>query len=128
MVDEGCNDIWIEVVLVKLWFSEMVCLVGDELLQICGGCGYEIVEFFVVCGEWVVLVEQMVWDLWINWIFEGFSEIMWLFIVCEVVDVYFIVVGDLVNFKVDLWQKVVVVVGVSGFYVKWLLKLVFGEG
>lgn len=43
------------------------------------------------------------WDLWINWIFEGFSEIMWLFIVCEVVDVYFIVVGDLVNFKVDLW-------------------------
>lgn len=44
MADEGRNDIRIEAALAKLWSSEMACLVGDELLQIRGGRGYETAE------------------------------------------------------------------------------------
>jgi alkylation response protein AidB-like acyl-CoA dehydrogenase len=128
MADEGRNDIRIEAALAKLWSSEMACLIGDELLQIRGGRGYETAESLAARGERAVPVEQVVRDLRINRIFEGSSEIMKLLIAREAVDAHLTAAGDLANPKADVRQKAKAAVGASGFYAKWLPQLVFGEG
>ncbi|KAA1248957.1 acyl-CoA dehydrogenase [Mycobacterium simiae] len=128
MADEGRNDIRIEAALAKLWCSEMACLIGDELLQIRGGRGYETAESLAARGERAAPVEQIVRDLRINRIFEGSSEIMRLLIAREAVDAHLTAAGDLANPKADLQKKAKAAVGASGFYAKWLPKLAFGEG
>jgi alkylation response protein AidB-like acyl-CoA dehydrogenase len=128
MADEGRNDIRIEAALAKLWSSEMACLIGDELLQIRGGRGYETAESLAARGERAVPVEQVVRDLRINRIFEGSSEIMRLLIAREAVDAHLTAAGDLAKPDTGLRQKAAAAVGASGFYAKWLPQLVFGEG
>src|SRR5258708_2566752 len=128
MADEGRNDIRIEAALAKLWSSEMADTILDELLQIRGGRGYETAESLAARGERAVPVEQAVRDLRINRIFEGSSEIMRLLIAREAVDAHLTAAGDLANPKADLKQKAAAAAGASGFYAKWLPKLVFGEG
>jgi len=128
MADEGRNDIRIEAALAKLWSSEMASLVADELMQIRGGRGYESAESLAARGERAAPVEQMVRDLRINRIFEGASEIMRLLIAREAVDAHLTAAGDLAKPDADLRQKAAAAVGASGFYAKWLPKLVFGEG
>jgi alkylation response protein AidB-like acyl-CoA dehydrogenase len=128
MAHEGRNDIRIEAALAKLWSSEMGCLIADELMQIRGGRGYETAESLAARGERAVPVEQMARDLRINRIFEGSSEIMRLLIAREAVDTHLSAAGDLAKPDADLRQKAAAAVGASGFYAKWLPKLVFGEG
>ncbi len=128
MADEGRNDIRIEAALAKLWSSEMADQIVDDLLQIRGGRGYETAESLAARGERAVPVEQAVRDLRINRIFEGSSEIMKLLIAREAVDAHLTAAGDLANPKADLRQKASAAAGASGFYAKWLPKLVFGEG
>jgi alkylation response protein AidB-like acyl-CoA dehydrogenase len=128
MADEGRNDIRIEAALAKLWASEMACQIGDELLQIRGGRGYETAESLAARGERAVPVEQVVRDLRINRIFEGSSEIMRLLIAREAVDAHLSAAGDLAKADAGLKQKAAAAVGASGFYGKWLPQLVFGEG
>src|ERR1700757_1782435 len=128
MADEGRNDIRIEVALAKLWSSEMACVIGDELLQIRGGRGYETAESLAARGERAGPVEQGGRDLRINRIFEGSSEIMRLLIAREAVDAHLSAAGDLANPKADVRQKAKAAVDASGFYAKWLPQLVFGEG
>jgi alkylation response protein AidB-like acyl-CoA dehydrogenase len=128
MADEGRNDIRIEAALAKLWSSEMAGVVADELMQIRGGRGYESAESLAARGERAAPVEQMVRDLRINRIFEGASEIMRLLIAREAVDAHLTAAGDLAKPDADLRQKAAAAVGASGFYAKWLPKLVFGEG
>ena len=128
MADEGRNDIRIEAALAKLWASEMAGVVADELMQIRGGRGYESAESLAARGERAAPVEQMVRDLRINRIFEGASEIMRLLIAREAVDAHLTAAGDLAKPDADLRQKAAAAAGASGFYAKWLPKLVFGEG
>jgi alkylation response protein AidB-like acyl-CoA dehydrogenase len=128
MADEGRNDIRIEAALAKLWSSEIACVIADELLQIRGGRGYESAESLAARGERAVPVEQLVRDLRINRIFEGSSEIMRLLIAREAVDAHLTAAGELANPKADKRQKAKAAVDASGFYVKWLPQLVFGEG
>ncbi len=128
MADEGRNDIRIEAALAKLWASEMGCLIGDEVMQIRGGRGYETAESLAARGERAAPVEQIVRDLRINRIFEGSSEIMRLLIAREAVDAHLSAAGDLAKADASLRQKAAAAVGASGFYAKWLPQLVFGEG
>jgi hypothetical protein len=128
MADEGRNDIRIEAALAKLWCSEMACVIADDLMQIRGGRGYETAESLAARGERAAPVEQSLRDLRINRIFEGASEIMRLLIAREAVDSHLNAAGDLAKPDSDLRQKAAAAVGASGFYAKWLPKLVFGEG
>lgn len=128
MADEGRNDIRIEAALAKLWSSEMACVIADDLIQIRGGRGYETAESLAARGERAAPVEQSLRDLRINRIFEGASEIMRLLIAREAVDAHLNAAGDLAKADADLRQKAAAAVGASGFYAKWLPKLVFGEG
>ena len=128
MADEGRNDIRIEAALAKLWSSEMAWRVSDELVQIRGGRGYETAESLAARGERAVGAEQLLRDLRINRIFEGSSEIMRLLVAREAVDAHLTAAGALADPESDLKQKAAAAAKASGFYAKWLPKLVTGKG
>ena len=128
LADAGSKDIRIEAALGKLWASEMAWLIGDELIQIRGGRGYESAESLAARGERAVPAEQVLRDLRINRIFEGSTEIMRLLIAREAVDEHLKAAGDLASPDADLQAKARAVAGASGFYAKWLPQLVAGHG
>src|SRR6476661_2783862 len=128
MADAGQKDIRIEAALAKLWSTEISCLIADELVQIRGGRGFETADSLEARGERAVAAEQQLRDMRINRIFEGSSEIMRLLIAREAVDAHLAAAGDLASEDARLSDKAKAAVGASGFYAKWLPKLVAGTG
>jgi alkylation response protein AidB-like acyl-CoA dehydrogenase len=128
LADAGSKDIRIEAALAKLWASEMACRIADELVQVRGGRGYETAESLRARGERAVPAEQMLRDLRINRIFEGSSEIMRLLIAREAVDAHLAAAGDLASKDADARAKARAAVKASGFYARWLPRLVAGKG
>jgi hypothetical protein len=128
LADAGGHDIRIEAALAKLWSSEMSWLVADELVQIRGGRGYETAESLRARGERAVPAEQVLRDLRINRIFEGSTEIMHLLIAREAVDAHLQAAGDIVDPEIALAGKAKAAARASGFYARWLPKLVAGRG
>lgn len=128
LADAGQKDVRIEAALAKLWATEISCRIADELVQIRGGRGFETAESLAARGERAVPAEQQLRDLRINRIFEGSSEIMRLLIAREAVDAHLAAAGDLASLEASLADKARAAVGASGFYAKWLPKLVAGAG
>jgi alkylation response protein AidB-like acyl-CoA dehydrogenase len=128
LADAGMKDVRIEAALAKLWSSEMAYTVADELLQIRGGRGYETAASLQARGERAVPAEQLVRDLRINRIFEGSTEIMRLLIAREAVDAHLAAAGDLARADATLAEKAKAAKDASGFYAKWLPRLLAGEG
>lgn len=128
LADAGMKDVRIEAALAKLWSSEMAYTIADELLQVRGGRGYETAESLRARGERAVPAEQLVRDLRINRIFEGSTEIMRLLIAREAVDAHLAAAGDLARGDATLAEKARAARDASGFYAKWLPKLLAGEG
>ncbi|WP_411374718.1 acyl-CoA dehydrogenase family protein [Arthrobacter sp. MPF02] len=128
LADSGQKDVRIEAALAKLWATEISCRIADELVQIRGGRGFETAESLAARGERAVAAEQQLRDLRINRIFEGSSEIMRLLIAREAVDAHLAAAGDLASMDASLQDKARAAVGASGFYAKWLPKLVAGAG
>lgn len=128
MADAGQKDVRIEAALAKLWSTEISCRIADELVQIRGGRGFETADSLEARGERAVPAEQLLRDLRINRIFEGSSEIMRLLIAREAVDAHLTAAGDLASAEASLQDKARAAVGASGFYAKWLPKLVAGPG
>ena len=128
MADAGQKDVRIEAALAKLWCTEISCRIADELVQIRGGRGFETADSLEARGERAVPAEQQLRDLRINRIFEGSSEIMKLLIAREAVDAHLAAAGDLASEDASLSDKAKAAVGASGFYAKWLPKLVAGAG
>ncbi len=128
LADAGTKDIRIEAALAKLWSSEMAWRIGDELVQIRGGRGYETADSLAARGERAVPAEQILRDLRINRIFEGSTEIMHLLIAREAVDAHLAAAGDLASVNADLPRKARAAVKASGFYARWLPQLVAGKG
>jgi alkylation response protein AidB-like acyl-CoA dehydrogenase len=128
MADAGQKDVRIEAALAKLWSTELSCRIADELVQIRGGRGFETADSLEARGERAVPAEQLLRDLRINRIFEGPSEIMKLLIAREAVDAHLAAAGDLASADASLQDKARAAVGASGFYARWLPKLVAGAG
>ncbi|WP_400994959.1 acyl-CoA dehydrogenase family protein [Agromyces sp. GXQ0307] len=128
LADEDRKDIRIEAALAKLWASEMGWRIADELVQIRGGRGFETAASLQARGERAVGAEQLLRDLRINRIFEGSTEIMRLLIAREAVDAHLTAAGDLIDPKLELAGKLKAAASASGFYARWLPKLVAGAG
>ena len=128
LADEDRNDIRIEAALAKMWASEMGWRIADELVQIRGGRGYETADSLAARGERAVAAEQVLRDLRINRIFEGSTEIMRLLIAREAVDAHLTAAGDLIDPHLDVARRLKAAASASGFYARWLPKLVAGEG
>lgn len=128
LADAGQKDVRIEAALAKLWSTELSYTVADELVQIRGGRGFETADSLEARGERAVAAEQLLRDMRINRIFEGSSEIMRLLIAREAVDAHLAAAGELASADAPLQAKARAAVGASGFYAKWLPKLVAGAG
>jgi hypothetical protein len=128
LADDKRNDIRIEAALAKLYCSEMVSKIADELVQIRGGRGYETAASLAARGERGVPAEQMLRDMRINRIFEGSSEIMRLFIAREAVDTHLSAAGELINPRLAPARRARAAARAGGFYARWLPTLVTGEG
>ena len=128
MADAGQKDVRIEAALAKLWCTEISCRIADELVQIRGGRGFETADSLEARGERAVAAEQQARDLRINRIFEGSSEIMRLLIAREAVDAHLAAAGDLASVDATLSDKARAAIGASGFYARWLPRLVAGAG
>src|SRR6188472_4051876 len=105
LADEKRNDVRIEAALAKLYGSEMGWQVIDQLMQVCGGRGYETARSLQARGLRGVPVEQVLRDMRVNRIFEGSTEIMHLIVAREAMDQHLKVAGDLMAPDIALADK-----------------------
>ena len=128
LADEKRNDVRIEAAIAKLYGSEMGWRVIDELMQVCGGRGYETAASLQARGLRGVPVEQVLRDMRVNRIFEGSTEIMHLIIAREAMDQHLHVAGDLMEPDLSLDRKAKALGKAGAFYATWYPKLAVGRG
>jgi alkylation response protein AidB-like acyl-CoA dehydrogenase len=128
LADEKRNDVRIEAALAKLYGSEMGWRIIDELMQVCGGRGYETASSLQARGLRGVPVEQCMRDMRVNRIFEGSSEIMHLMIAREAMDQHLHVAGDLLEPDLPIDRKAKALGRAGAFYATWYPKLAVGRG
>jgi alkylation response protein AidB-like acyl-CoA dehydrogenase len=128
LADEKRNDVRIEAAIAKLYGSEMGWRVIDELMQVCGGRGYETARSLQARGLRGVPVEQVLRDMRVNRIFEGSTEIMHLIIAREAMDQHLHVAGDLMEPDLPLERKAKALGKTGAFYATWYPKLALGRG
>lgn len=128
LADEKRNDVRIEAALAKLYGSEMGWRVIDELMQVCGGRGYETAASLQARGLRGVPVEQVMRDMRVNRIFEGSTEIMHLIIAREAMDQHLHAAGDLMEPDLPLEQKAKALGKAGAFYATWYPRLAVGRG
>jgi alkylation response protein AidB-like acyl-CoA dehydrogenase len=128
LADEKRNDVRIEAAIAQLYGSEMGWRVIDELMQVCGGRGYETAHSLQARGLRGVPVEQVMRDMRVNRIFEGSTEIMHLIIAREAMDQHLHVAGDLMEPDLPLDRKAKALGKAGAFYATWYPKLAVGRG
>jgi alkylation response protein AidB-like acyl-CoA dehydrogenase len=128
LADEKRNDVRIEAAIAKLYGSEMGWRVVDELMQVCGGRGYETARSLQARGLRGVPVEQTLRDMRVNRIFEGSTEIMHLIIAREALDQHLQVAGDLMEPDLPVDRKAKALGKAGAFYATWYPQLAVGRG
>jgi hypothetical protein len=128
LADDKRNDVRIEAALAKMYATEMGWRVVDDLMQVCGGRGYETAASLKARGLRGIPVEQAMRDMRVNRIFEGSTEIMHLMIAREAVDQHLSVAGGLIEEGVPLSAKAAVLARAGLFYGRWYPRLAVGAG
>ena len=128
LADEKRNDIRIEAALAKLYASELCWLVVDDLVQVCGGRGYETADSLRGRGEKPLTVEQAMRDTRVYRIFEGSSQMMHLSIARDAVDQHLKVAGKLIAADATMGEKARTGAQAAWFYARWLPPLAVGRG
>jgi len=128
LADEKRNDVRIEAAIAKLYGSEMGWQVIDQLMQVCGGRGYETAASLQARGLRGVPVEQAMRDMRVNRIFEGSTEIMHLIVAREAMDQHLKVAGDLMAPDVPFAGKAKALGKTAAFYASWYPRLALGRG
>jgi alkylation response protein AidB-like acyl-CoA dehydrogenase len=125
LADEKRNDVRIEAAIAKLYGSEMSWQVVDQLMQVCGGRGYETAQSLEARGLRGVPVEQTLRDMRVNRIFEGSTEIMHLIIA---MDQHLKAAGDLMQPDLKIAGKAKAAGRAGAFYANWYPRLTLGRG
>ena len=128
LADEKRNDVRIEAAIAKLYGSEMGWRIIDQLMQVCGGRGYETAQSLQARGLRGVPIEQAMRDMRVNRIFEGSTEIMHLIIAREAMDQHLQVAGDLMERDLPVDRKAKALGKASAFYATWYPRLAVGRG
>jgi alkylation response protein AidB-like acyl-CoA dehydrogenase len=128
LADEKRNDVRIEAAIAKLYGSEMGWQVVDQLMQVCGGRGYETAASLQARGLRGVPVEQTMRDMRVNRIFEGSTEIMHLIIAREAMDQHLKVAGELMEADIPIAKKARALGRTGAFYASWYPRLALGRG
>jgi hypothetical protein len=115
-------DIRLEASMCKLWGTEKAWQCLDDLMQLRGGRGYEMVQSLLARGEKPYPVERMMRDNRVSMIFEGSSEIMRLFIMREALDPHLKIAGIALNSERPWGERAASAVKAAGFYLWWYPK------
>lgn len=121
-VDHKTQDIRLEAAMAKVYGSVQSHRLGDEMLQVRGGRGYERATSLKARGEKPFPLERMARDSRINQIVEGTSEILRLFIAREALDKHLKVAGEVLNPKAPMGKRLATAVKAAFFYAVWLPK------
>ena len=119
LADKGGVDIRLEAAMAKYFCTETGWRVGDDLMQVRSGRGYESFDSLRGRGEEPVVCERTMRDARVSRILEGTSEIMQLIIAREATDMHMRKVMPIMNPKTPMGQKISMAFKAMGFYATW---------
>lgn len=119
--DEEKYDIRIEAAMAKMFSTESLWSVVDQILQLRGGRGYEKATSLIARGEVGFPVERMMRDCRINTILEGSTEIMKLFLTREALDPHLKRLIKLLK-KASIGEKIKSAISAFAYYLIWYPK------
>jgi alkylation response protein AidB-like acyl-CoA dehydrogenase len=119
LADKGGVDIRLEAAMAKYFCTEAGWRVGDDLMQVRSGRGYESFDSLRGRGEEPVVCERTMRDGRVSRILEGTSEIMQLIIAREATDMHMSKVMPIMNPKTPMGQKISMAFKALFFYATW---------
>lgn len=119
LLDKGAQDVRVEAAVAKLYASEVAWEIADDALQIRGGRGYETNNSLKKRKDTATAFDRMLRDSRINRIIEGTSEIMYLLLAREALDMHLKVGGKLLLPRTPFIEKIATLFKAGFFYATW---------
>lgn len=123
LADNQRFDIRLEAAIAKLFCTEESWKIINQAIQIRGGRGYETATSLRGRGKPDYPLERVLRDMRVNTILEGSSEIMHLFIAREALDFHLKAMKALLDPRVPIAQKILLVFPLGFKYLLWYLRL-----
>jgi hypothetical protein len=122
LVDRKKTDIRVEAAMAKMFGTEFAWRIVDDAMQTLGGRGYETAASLRERGETPFMIERAFRDARINRIFEGSTEIMYLFLAREAMDPHLKIAGEAMNAKLPWPRRLRSAARAAAFYAVWYPK------